>query len=78
MYESGKKLDAREVAYAQSIVTQEEQLYPSITICPYYFPFWGPDGVTNMSSNMTRIYEANKFLKDMLIRVDHGYEKGNM
>ena len=47
------------------------------TMCAYYVPFFGPDNVASMSSNMTEVFIAHKVLMDHIIELKHSYEDEN-
>ena len=52
-------------------------MYPSFTMCAIYLPFFGPDAIVSMSSNLTEILTANKDLMDYIIVLKHTYEDEN-
>ncbi len=59
VYQSAVRLRECDVAYAQSIATEDVQQYPSITMCPSYVPFHYPDSVNHMTTNMTKYLSVN-------------------
>ena len=71
------KLIAQEVSYSQKIITEDPQLYPSFTMCALFVPFYGADGVTSMSPNMTEMFMANKDFMDHILELKQSYEDGN-
>ena len=78
IYISSMKLKAGEVSFSQRIVQEDTQMYPSFMICAHYSPFFGPDAVASMSSNLTEIYNAHKVLTEHIIFLKHYYEDENV
>ena len=77
IYISCLKLMARDVSFSQRIIKEDPQMYPIFTMCAYYVPFFGPDNVASMSSNMTEVFIAHKVLMDHIIELKHSYEDEN-
>ena len=77
IYISCLKLMARDVSFSQKIIKEDPQMYPSFTMCAIYLPFFGPDAIVSMSSNLTEILTANKDLMDYIIVLKHTYEDEN-
>ena len=77
VYTSGVKLIAQEVGYSQKIITEDPQMYPSFTMCALYVPFYGAEGVTSMSPNLTEKFLANKDFMNNILELKHSYEDEN-
>ena len=77
IYISCLKLMARDVSFSQRIIKEDPQMYPSFTMCAYYYPFFGPDSVASMSSNLTEVFIVNKDLIGHIIKLKHSYEDEN-
>ena len=77
IYISSMKLKAREVSFSQRVIQEDPQMYPSFMICAHYSPFFGPDAIASMSSNLTEIYNAHKVLIEHIILLRHQYEDEN-
>ena len=77
IYISCLKLMAHNVSFSQKIIKEDPQMYPTFTMCAYYVPFFGPDNVASMSSNMTEVFIAHKVLMDHIIELKHSYEDEN-
>ena len=75
VYSSGTKLAAQEVGYSQKIITEDPQMYPSFTMCALYVPFYGAEGLTSMSSNLTEKFLANKDFMDHILELKHSYQE---
>ncbi len=74
-----ERLSARDVAYAQSIVSETAQRYPSFTMCPNAH-FWRDGGgdidtleATKGLTNMTEIYSRGGEIKKRLLWLHHSY-----
>ena len=77
IYISSMKLRAREVSFSQKIIKEDPQMYPSFSMCAYYFPFFGPDSIIMMSSNLTEWFRAHEVLFDHILDLQHVYEDEN-
>ena len=77
IYISCSKLKAREVSLSQRVLQEDPQMYPTFMMCAIYSPFFGPDAIASMSSNLTEIYNAHKVLIERIIFLRHHYEDEN-
>ena len=77
IYFSCVKLKASDVSFSQKVLQEDPQMYPSFMICATYSPFFGPDAIASMSSNLTEIYNAHKVLIEHIILLRHQYEDEN-
>ena len=77
VYSSAVKLIAQDVSYSQKIITEDPQMYPSFTMCALYVPYYGADGITSMSQNLTEKFLVNKNFKEHILQLKHSYEDEN-
>ena len=77
MHSSCVKLIARDVSYSLKIITEDPQLYPSFTMCALFVPFYGADGLTSMSPNMTEKFLANEDFMDHILELKQSFEDEN-
>ena len=52
-------------------------MYPSFTMCALYVPFYGAEGITSMSPNLTEKFLANKDFMNHILQLKHSYEGEN-
>ena len=77
VYNCTMKLVAQDVGYSQKIITEDPQMYPSFTMCALFVPFYGAEGITSMSQNLTEKFLANKDFMDHILELKHSLENKN-